>query len=244
MTTEADAAAMVQTVKDNANRLGLTWQVTMATVVDGADPKNVTATFDGDDAPTVGLISMIGAPGPGDRVYVVAIPPAGNYIMGRASFEYRARQILQADQGSVVFDNIPTGCRELRLGYSALGTFVAPQILRMTVGGIISASYFNELVQGNAGVVSAGLVDGGATSTFIGRITSNVFCTGEIVFQGWDQAEFQFLGFTYQSQVIDSGGFYHTGGGVVTVKQAMSTITIFPVGGSIKAGSNFYLEGI
>lgn len=85
MTSESDAAGLVQAVAENAKRLGLTWDITMATIVDGSSPGSVTAVFDSDadsGAQTLGLISMIGQLAPGERIYVVTVPPAGNYIVG------------------------------------------------------------------------------------------------------------------------------------------------------------------
>jgi hypothetical protein len=75
-----DTAALVQEVKDNANRLGLTWQIIAASV---ADPLIPTVVFDSDAlviaAPAVSLIGVVAA---GDRVMVMAVPPAGTYIIG------------------------------------------------------------------------------------------------------------------------------------------------------------------
>ena len=90
MSTETDTAALIQTVKDNARRLGLAWDVTMAQVsnIGGADPTNVSVIFDSDSdsgAVTAGVISMIGVLAPGERVYVMTVPPAGNYIIGAAA---------------------------------------------------------------------------------------------------------------------------------------------------------------
>jgi len=241
MTSEADAAAMVQTVKDNANRLGLTWQITMATMVDGTDPGNCVATFDSDDAPTVGLISMIGCPAPGERVYVMTVPPAGNYIMGRVSFDYRARITLSAAQATVTFNDIPPGLRELTLGYTILGDQASPSLLRMVVNAI--TGYFNELTQGNAGATASGLVDGGATTTFIGRVSNGAWATGQVIFESMDQSQFHSLGFTYSNQLMASGGFQHIGGGSVVTHEIVNSLTIFPGVGSMQAGSDFYLRG-
>lgn len=73
------AEALVQ----NASRLGLTWRLRLGTVVDNAG--NGTDFFavrlDGDEQ-TIPVTSMIGAQAVDTRVYVISIPPAGNYAIG------------------------------------------------------------------------------------------------------------------------------------------------------------------
>jgi hypothetical protein len=81
----SDAAQMIQTVRENADRLGLKWQITMGTVVKGDDAGNVSLVYDGSETDiSVGAISMIGILNKGDRVYVILVPPAGAYIAGLA----------------------------------------------------------------------------------------------------------------------------------------------------------------
>lgn len=70
-----------QSIVANANRLGLTWQLRLATVVDGADTSAVIALYDSDSV-NISMVSMIGALLTGMRVYVLQIPPAGNFIVG------------------------------------------------------------------------------------------------------------------------------------------------------------------
>jgi hypothetical protein len=81
---DSNASQIFQSLKENAARMGLQWQLSMATVSDSSDVGNVIVIFDGDEtARTVGVISMIGQPA-SDRVYVMTVPPAGNYIIGVA----------------------------------------------------------------------------------------------------------------------------------------------------------------
>lgn len=87
MTSEADVAATIQTLQENAKRLGLSWDLTMATIQDGSSASNISAVFDADASTgnaTQGLISIVGTLTPGARVYVLQIPPAGNYVIGMA----------------------------------------------------------------------------------------------------------------------------------------------------------------
>lgn len=65
----------------NASRLGLIWQMRLATIVDGGTPPRVTAVYDG-DTDEIGMTSMIGGLAPGARVFVLEVPPSGNYITG------------------------------------------------------------------------------------------------------------------------------------------------------------------
>lgn len=77
-----DVSALVKELQVNAARLGLTWILSMATV---EDPTVPTVTFDSDlTATPVPVVPIIATPTVGERVYVASIPPAGNYIIGRA----------------------------------------------------------------------------------------------------------------------------------------------------------------
>jgi len=69
-----------QAVVENAKRLGLTWTIRLATVVD-ATIDAVTAIYDGDTV-AIGMTSMIGSVFVGQRVYVIQVPPSGNFIVG------------------------------------------------------------------------------------------------------------------------------------------------------------------
>lgn len=80
----SDVAQLVQALQDNARRLGLTWQLAIATVVDATNPLATVLQFDGDDSSTPGAIPMVPV-GAGARVYVMQVPPAGNYIIGYAT---------------------------------------------------------------------------------------------------------------------------------------------------------------
>jgi hypothetical protein len=67
-----------QAVVENAKRLGLTWTLTLATVTSTSP---VEAIVDGDTA-AIGMVPMIGRLLVGRRVYVIQVPPSGNYIVG------------------------------------------------------------------------------------------------------------------------------------------------------------------
>lgn len=85
MTREQEAPTLigvgVQALVENADRLGLTWQLRPATVNTVSSDGSVTATYDGDTVP-IGMISMIGTPVIGSRVMATFVPPAGNFIVG------------------------------------------------------------------------------------------------------------------------------------------------------------------
>jgi hypothetical protein len=73
----------VQAIKDNAQRLGLTWQIQYATVSDGASAGAIIVMFDGDSlsVPTP-AVSLVGALTAGQRVAVLTTPPDGAYVIG------------------------------------------------------------------------------------------------------------------------------------------------------------------
>lgn len=81
MIDQQDVATLVAALTDNADRLGLTWTLSAGTV---ADPATPTVIFDSDTTSTaVPVVNLVALPLAGDRVYVVSLPPAGNYMIGR-----------------------------------------------------------------------------------------------------------------------------------------------------------------
>lgn len=87
-----DTAALIQELKDNAARLGLAWLLAAATVDDPAVP---TVVFDSDASATpVPVVNLISTPLAGDRVWVVTVPPAGNYLIGRQPLQDPARMAV------------------------------------------------------------------------------------------------------------------------------------------------------
>jgi hypothetical protein len=67
-------------IVDNAKRLGMTWTLRLATIVDVTEGA-VTGIYDGDTV-AIDMVSMIGPLAVGQRVYVVQVPPSGNFILG------------------------------------------------------------------------------------------------------------------------------------------------------------------
>lgn len=63
---------------NEARRLGLNWELTMGTVVDGAA---LQVLCDG-DSETITVVSCIGDLITNTRVYVIQVPPSGNFVMG------------------------------------------------------------------------------------------------------------------------------------------------------------------
>lgn len=82
-TPDALALITVDALITRARELGLTWGLRPATIVDGTDPTSVIALYDGDTV-DVGMTSLIGAVPTGARVFVIAVPPAKNYVVGYA----------------------------------------------------------------------------------------------------------------------------------------------------------------
>lgn len=71
-------ATAVQEALDQSRALGLTWGLRMATVVTAVP---LTILYDADTV-VINAVSMIGTPTSGARVYVLSIPPSGNFVVG------------------------------------------------------------------------------------------------------------------------------------------------------------------
>lgn len=71
-----------QALINNATRLGLSWNMTTATITSGTNPTRVLALADGDTVPIV-MQSMIGSIATGTRVFVIQVLTTGtNYVAG------------------------------------------------------------------------------------------------------------------------------------------------------------------
>lgn len=91
-------SAGVQALKDNADRLGLTWQLRLGTVTDRGVSDKVQ--LDGDDT-AIGAVPIVGNPAIGQRVYVVSVPPGGSFMIGQvAMWETGANAITFASATS------------------------------------------------------------------------------------------------------------------------------------------------
>ncbi len=84
MITQDEATMIAQAIVAEAARLGLVWQMRTAAVTKATAP--IALLFDGDTvAVNSGINTMIGSLTVGWRVYVIGVPPAGQYIVGRVT---------------------------------------------------------------------------------------------------------------------------------------------------------------
>ena len=73
----------IDAVVRNAGRLGLTWNLMLATVLSGTEAIGMKVVCDGDTTP-LSATSMIdtGDLAQGTRVYLLVVPPSGLFIIG------------------------------------------------------------------------------------------------------------------------------------------------------------------
>jgi hypothetical protein len=239
-----------QAVVENAKRLGLTWTITLATVT-SIEP--VEAITDG-DTKAIGMVSMIGQVSIGQRIYVIQVPPSGNFICGfPAGGIYRARQKLTTAAAQVVFSNIPATLRNLTLTYRARGDTVA-QLLFISVrpNNVSAATYFSSYTQGINVTASAAVQSPAVTWAMAGFIpgassTAGVFGSGQILFPSWDTTTDQTFNHFSQALGSTTANFANTtGGGVLLTAATWTSLVIAPnafAGGNFIAGSDFQLSG-
>ena len=153
LSTQAEA------VVDNAPRLGLVWSMRRATVEESRSNDIVTATYDGDGVP-IDMVSMIGPFPKGTRVYVIGVPPAGNFIVGRV--KPLSMQHVLNRQNSV---STTTSTTYVNLTNIAGTAFVAPESGIVTI--LYTALMTNNNVAGGAQLtplISTGAVVGAGTA--------------------------------------------------------------------------------
>ena len=242
--SSAAASALIQ----NADRLGLKWDLKPATVSQ-VEPV-VTVVYDGDTTP-ITAVSMIGNVSIDQRVYVIFVPPSGNFIIGRLSDtgqQFLARQTLSTSQASVAF-TVPANLRELEVSWSAEGDFAAATVqVRIRLNSVTSSNYLTEQTNGNAGVTTSSLIDGPNSSAFIGQMGASGSATvkgvGKVWFPGWDLAIHRLPVWTFNNGAILSGGFQITGSGIFTILAPLTVISFIPSSGNFIAGSDFQLKGL
>jgi len=93
--TEAPALISVgtQSLVENASRLGLTWQLKLGTVVAVSATGAAQVTLDADTVP-IGVVSMVGLLTINERVYVMSVPPSGNFVVGQVAAQESGLELV------------------------------------------------------------------------------------------------------------------------------------------------------
>ena len=81
MISDEDVVTLIQSVQENAQRLGLIWTLTPALVID-ASPLTVLPDSPDTSSAPIPAISLLGTLTAGQRVMLMAVPPAGQYVCG------------------------------------------------------------------------------------------------------------------------------------------------------------------
>ena len=84
--------AGVQELVRTAGRLGLTWSLRIGTVTEATSINSMLVLLDA-DTQSIAVVSMIGGVAVDDRVYVISVPPAGNFAVGAVSRFYPGQRI-------------------------------------------------------------------------------------------------------------------------------------------------------
>jgi hypothetical protein len=88
-------------IVENANRLGLTWRLSIGTVTEASSANRFLVILDGDEN-EISVTSMMGTVTVGRRVYVVSVPPSGNYALGMVSGLFPGTRIATSERTSDV----------------------------------------------------------------------------------------------------------------------------------------------
>lgn len=81
-----------KSVVAQAKRLGLTWGLRIGTVVDTTSTGQFNVRMDGDTA-SILVTPMTGPVLEGDRVYVISVPPSGNFLIGTVTRIFPGQRI-------------------------------------------------------------------------------------------------------------------------------------------------------
>lgn len=247
VTTDAPDLITVgaRSIVDNAQRLGLTWELRLATVTVPTDAvtNNPQVICDGDLQP-VDAISMVGPVTSARRVWVIAVPPAGNYIVGDVGGRTWA-QIFYST-GNAITALIPQGVifDTLILDWTLrdnLGGFQAAN-LRMLINNDITANYVHRFIQA-AGATGSALTHTqafGVNAAVVGVYATNGaaatrFGSGRIEFPAWNNPHVGQLGFTFESTFENGAndGWYLTGGGFYGPSTIYTSISLLAQVGAV-----------
>lgn len=244
---EAAPDSSSEAVVNQANRLGLQWQLRPATV-DVASP--VMATYDGDST-SISMTSMVGNVSQGQRVYAITVPPSGNFICGFTGqgAMYTNRIKVTSTTGNVLFSSIPANLRRVRISWRARSNDAAAFVnMRFRVNSVATNSYSSEIDFAVGAAPSAG-AESATTSGHAGDCTgagagAGIFGTGEISIQSWDISTTNNLGWNAWAQAMVSGNISTRSGGLFNGNGPYTSLLLFPSAGSLVVGSDFQLEGI
>lgn len=94
----------VQEVVRTARRLGLVWDLRVGVVTEVTSASLSKVRLDG-DSESVSAVTMVGTTFENERVYVISVPPAGNFVAGAVDRIYPRSRIATAvrDTNSAAF---------------------------------------------------------------------------------------------------------------------------------------------
>jgi hypothetical protein len=121
MLPQSEIQDLTKQIVDNADKLGLVWRIGTGTVL-GVQGNDVLVSMDGDSA-TISVIPvtpMTGVPPVGTRVFVISVPPNGNYLVGATTGPLVGSEV-DADPDASGFLTITHGC-----GYTPTAVMVQP----------------------------------------------------------------------------------------------------------------------
>ena len=163
-------ASAVKQVVDDSRGLGLTWAIRLATVISTSP---LAVIYDG-DAVVMNAVSMIGPVPKARRVYVLIVPPSGNFIVGavESSVSYGFIGANSTDNGTVC--TTPAGGAETAVPSGQWDSeptfeFISQRIYKVTMNGFTIES------TGAGGAVSFLRIRKGSAST-----TGTQLCLKEV----------------------------------------------------------------
>lgn len=210
------ATAQARAIVSNANALGLTWELRMASVVKvTADSVTNAITsalilLDG-DTESITAVPMVDILNVGGRVYVISVPPSGNFIVGYATPAEWTKNIFLNSALATVTMNVPATLKNFQINWivrTDYGGFMAETML-MRVNDLSTASYFYQGTQVASGVSST--INGNAQTSFdcgvmtTAAATATVYGSGNIVCSGWYRPGYLFPSFETNSNAVAFG---------------------------------------
>ena len=173
-------------------------------------------------------------------------------IAANLPIQFRSSQITTGSVPSVLFSDIPTNLRHLRLVYSARGDNAShAQFLHARINADAGAQYHYSYIQVNNATV-AGASATGVAQEVVGFSTGSLASAGQYAsgvcdWSGWDSPHANGLGHVFTFQCLGNGianFFAGAGGGSYSPVGPYTSITLLPGnGGNIIAGSEFTLYG-
>lgn len=178
----------VRELVSTAARLGLTWNLSIGTVTEATSSNSLLVLLDSDSEP-IAVVSMVGLMSVDTRVYVITVPPSGNFAVGVVSRLYPGQRIATTTvtTDSATFTTAETSLATVTASLVTGRTYriVWVPAFQITVDSVIRATIREDTISGTILNLRDVWIDSGGTATGLEvEVLYTAVATGDKTFVG------------------------------------------------------------